>query len=121
MIQTKRIYDGVDDTDGTRILIDRLWPRGIAKDDAQLDDWMQDIAPSHELREWFDHDQSKWRTFKQAYQYELTKQESLITELCNYAQSGTLTLLYAASDQEHNNAIVLRDYIQDQLGPQTTD
>lgn len=115
MIQTKRIYGEPDPDDGYRVLVDRLWPRGVSKSDAALDDWMQAVAPSDELRQWFDHDPERWSAFRRGYRAELDSKTEQIEELCSRARPGTLTLLYAASDREHNNAVLLRDYLEGRL------
>ncbi len=112
MIKLKRIYDPVSPDDGKRILIDRLWPRGIKKEDARIDEWLKDIAPSEELRKWFSHEPSKWAEFKRRYREELKDKRELIDRLRSEAGKGTLTLLYAAKDREHNNAVVLKEVIE---------
>lgn len=114
-VRTKRIYDSVEPDDGTRVLVDRLWPRGVSKEEALLDDWMKEVAPSDELREWFDHDTDKWREFQSRYRDELREKDEQVEELLSHARSSTLTLLYAASDREHNNAVVLRDFLAERL------
>lgn len=108
-VRVKRVYETPAEEDGTRILVDRLWPRGVSKEDAALDDWMRDIAPSDELREWFDHDPERWKEFERRYRAELEEKEDLIEGLREYARDGQLTLVYAAKDQEHNNARVLQE------------
>lgn len=115
MIRTKRIYEDPEPEDGTRVLVDRLWPRGVSKEDARLDDWLQSVAPSDELREWFDHDPDRWTEFRRRYRAELEDKEDAVDQLLSYARSGTLTLLYAAADREHNNAVALRDYLEERL------
>jgi uncharacterized protein YeaO (DUF488 family) len=112
-IRTKRIYDDPDSKDGTRVLVDRLWPRGVSKDDAQLDAWVKSVAPSTELREWYDHDIERWDQFRERYRAELDEMEDEIDQLLEFASSGTLTLLYAAKDREHNNAVVLKRYLEE--------
>ncbi|MFC7139807.1 DUF488 domain-containing protein [Halosimplex aquaticum] len=114
-VHTKRVYDDPDPADGTRVLVDRLWPRGVSKEKAQLDDWMKDVAPSDELREWFEHDPGRWDEFRERYRNELDDRSERVQELLEYARTGTLTLLYAATDEEHNNAVVLADYLVDRL------
>lgn len=109
-IQTKRIYEEPDPEDGTRVLVDRLWPRGVSKEDAALDRWAKDVAPSDELRNWFDHDPERWDEFTERYRDELTDRD-VVDELRELADDGTLTLLYAATDREHNNAVVLQDVL----------
>jgi uncharacterized protein YeaO (DUF488 family) len=112
MIKLKRIYDPVSPDDGKRILIDRLWPRGIRKEDARIDEWLRDIAPSAQLRKWFSHEPSKWAEFKKRYREELKDKRELIDKLRSEAEKKTLTLLYAAKDREHNNAVVLKEVIE---------
>ena len=112
MVKTKRVYDPVSRDDGRRILIDRLWPRGIKKEDAQIDEWLKDIAPSNDLRKWFAHDPAKWLEFKKRYINELKKKSELVERLRTEAKKGTVTLLFAAKDVEHDNAVVLKELIE---------
>jgi len=111
-IEIKRIYDKNGRKDGTRILIDRLWPRGIKKEDARIDSWMKEIAPSDSLRKWFNHDPEKWNGFKKKYRTELNKKKELCEELTKKGKS-VITLIYAAKDEEHNNAVILKKYLED--------
>ncbi|MBJ6750144.1 DUF488 domain-containing protein [Geomonas anaerohicana] len=113
MIRLKRIYDEAAAQDGVRVLVDRLWPRGISKDKAHLDRWEKELAPSDELRHWFGHDPEKWQEFRARYRKELEGQGTLIEELAALAAGKTLTLLYAAKDEEHNNAVVLKEILED--------
>jgi uncharacterized protein YeaO (DUF488 family) len=113
MVKIKRIYDPISGSDGKRILVDRLWPRGITKDEARIDDWLKDIAPSNELRQWFSHDPSKWSEFKRRYKKELQKQAVLLDQLRRESAKGTVTLLFAAKDAEHNNAAALKAILKD--------
>ena len=107
-IHSKRIYDKPDEGDGFRILVDRLWPRGISKQEARIDLWMKDIAPSDDLRKWFAHDPAKWTAFSGKYRAELERKKELAVEIIEIVRSHKrVTLLYAASDKEHNNAVVL--------------
>jgi len=110
-VHLKRAYLPASPDDGTRILVDRLWPRGIRKVDAAIDQWMKDIAPSTELRQWFAHDPSRWDEFCHRYKSELAHNAELVNELRTIAKKGRLTLIYAASDELHNQAIVLRDVL----------
>ncbi len=110
-IQLKRVYEPPADTDGTRILVDRLWPRGLKKADADITEWMKEIAPSADLRKWFDHDPGRWAGFQSRYRAELDAQRPLLDRLQQIARHGRLTLLFAARDTEHNNAVVLRDVL----------
>ncbi|BCB96853.1 hypothetical protein JZK55_17750 [Dissulfurispira thermophila] len=112
MLKLKRIYDPPSKGDGKRILVDRLWPRGVKKEEARIDEWLKDIAPSDELRKWFSHDPSKWEEFKRRYKAELKDQGELIERLRAEAKRGTVTLLYAAKDKEHNNAVVLKEVVE---------
>jgi uncharacterized protein YeaO (DUF488 family) len=110
-IRLKRAYERPSAADGTRILVDRLWPRGVRKDAAAIDRWAKDLAPSTELRKWFGHDPERWREFKRRYTAELLRQPELLDELRTLAQRGSITLVYAARDQEHNEAIIIRDML----------
>lgn len=112
MIKIKRIYQEPDPRDGLRFLVDRLWPRGIAKEQASVDRWLKDIAPSAELRRWFGHDPAKWEEFRGRYLDELKDQRSLLDEIVRQAREETVTLLYAARDEEHNNAVVLKELLE---------
>jgi uncharacterized protein YeaO (DUF488 family) len=111
MIVVKRIYDPPSRTDGTRILVDRLWPRVIRKDEAAIDEWLKDIAPSTGLRLWFGHDTDKWPLFKARYKKELKEHGGIVDELRRKAKKGRVTLLYSAKDTEHNNAVVLKEVL----------
>lgn len=111
-IRIKRIYRAARVSDGKRILVDRLWPRGVAKGRARLTGWMKEIAPSDDLRRWFHDDPKAWERFKSCYETELAGNEGLIRELAGYAQDDVVTLLYASKDEAHNNAVVLRDYLR---------
>lgn len=113
MIHTKRIYEEPSEDDGTRVLVDRLWPRGISKEEANLDRWEKDLAPTGELRKWFGHDPAKWEEFLRRYRAELEGKEELLAQLRKEAGAGTVTLLYAAKDEEHNNAVALKRYIEE--------
>ena len=111
MIAIKRIYDPPAPSDGRRILVDRLWPRGVAKEAAKLDEWLKEIAPSDELRTWFGHDPARWEEFRARYREELHGHAELIERLRAEAKKGVVTLLFAARDEEHNNAVVLKELI----------
>lgn len=112
-IAIKRVYEQPEASDGKRILVDRLWPRGLSKEKAQLALWMKEIAPSDELRRWFGHDPEKFAEFRRRYQAELTSgaARDRLNELRELAREGQITLVYAAHDTEHNNAVVLRDLL----------
>jgi uncharacterized protein YeaO (DUF488 family) len=107
-LRLKRAYEKPAPEDGTRILIDRLWPRGISKEHAALDEWMKEIAPSAELRKWFGHDPAKWTEFQHRYTRELQAHAEELERLRSIARQGTLTLVYSAKDELHNDAVVLR-------------
>lgn len=109
MVKLKRIYDPPSADDGRRILVDRLWPRGVSKDDARTDEWLKEIAPSAELRKWFGHDPDRWEEFRKRYRDELKGHEELLERLRSEAKKGTVTLLFAAKDAEQNNAVVLKE------------
>jgi uncharacterized protein YeaO (DUF488 family) len=111
VVKIKRIYDPPSEDDGVRILVDRLWPRGISKEAAAIDEWERDIAPSDELRKWFSHDPAKWQEFRKRYVSELRKNPEVVSKLRTLAKKGPLTLLFAAKDVAHNNAVVLRELI----------
>ena len=111
MVKIKRVYDPVSPDDGKRILVDRLWPRGVKKEDASIDQWLKDIAPSAELRKWFGHDPAKWHDFRNRYTDELKEKTGIVDGLRREAQTRTVTLLFAARDAEHNNAVVLKEII----------
>ena len=112
-IQTKRVYELPGKDDGARVLVDRLWPRGLSKDHAALTLWLKEIAPSEELRKWFDHDPERWEEFWRRYRAELAHNETALHQLRALAREGRVTLLYAAHDTEHNNAVVLAGYLRD--------
>lgn len=110
-LRLKRAYEPVSPDDGVRVLVDRLWPRGLRRADAAIDRWMKDIAPSTELRRWFGHDAERWLTFHWRYSRELLERTTAIDELRELARNGTVTLVFAAHDEEHNDAVVLRDVL----------
>lgn len=111
-VEVKRVYDVPSAEDGVRILVDRLWPRGLKKEAAKLDDWLREIAPSDELRKWFGHDPDRWEEFKVRYFHELDRQSEALHELKEKASSGKVTLLFAARDETHNNAMALKEYLE---------
>lgn len=110
-IAVKRVYDPAGQEDGLRILVDRLWPRGLSRTDARIDRWDRDMAPSTELRRWFNHDPKRWVEFKRRYSVELDEQRLLIETIRGEVARGTATLLFAAKDTEFNNATALREYL----------
>jgi len=108
MIKIKRAYESSSEDDGFRILVDRIWPRGVSKEKANLDTWMKEIAPSNDLRKWFAHDPKKWKEFENKYRDELKDKSELINEIKDIEKDkGKVTLIYSAKDKEHNNAVVL--------------
>ncbi|MEP1896579.1 MAG: DUF488 domain-containing protein [Alloalcanivorax venustensis] len=113
-IQCKRVYDGVEKSDGHRVLVDRVWPRGIKKETLQADEWRKELSPSSELRKWFNHDPQRWAAFYQKFHAELEQQGEAVESVLKGANGGTLTLLYAAKDTEHNNAVALKMYLEKQ-------
>ena len=112
MIKLKRIYDPFSREDGKRILVDRLWPRGIKREHAHIDEWLKDIAPSNALRKWFSHEPSRWGEFKKNYNEELKGKEELLKRLLADSRKGTVTLLFGAKDIEHNNAVVIKEAVE---------
>lgn len=110
-IRIKRVYDEPASSDGMRVLVDRLWPRGLKKENARIDQWLKEVAPSDALRKWFGHDPAKWAQFKQRYFKELAPHRDTLRELLQQARSKTLTLLFAAKDEQHNNAVALKEYL----------
>lgn len=113
MFKIKRAYDKPVKDDGVRVLVDRIWPRGLSKESARIDLWLREIAPSTGLRKWFRHDPSKWSTFKARYEKELDSKSTLIDDLLELERThGVVTLVYGARDTEHNNAVVLKEYIE---------
>ena len=112
MIKTRRIYDKPDTDDGFRILVDRIWPRGLKKNDVKIDLWQKDIAPSDSLRKWFNHDQSKWNEFKSRYYNELKDKQEIVKLFLEKAGQETITLLYSSKEEKYNNAIALKEYLE---------
>jgi uncharacterized protein YeaO (DUF488 family) len=110
-IRLKRAYEPPAAEDGTRILVDRLWPRGVKKANAAIDEWMKSIAPSTELRKWFGHDPERWLEFRRRYRSEIRRHPAEFGRLRELAQDGPVTLVYAAHDDAHNDAVVLRDLL----------
>ena len=116
MIKIKRVYESAEENDGYRILVDRLWPRGVSKEKAKLDMWMKDIAPSNSLRKWFNHDPKRWDEFQNKYNEELKDKNDLLKEIKDLEKSkSTVTLVYGAKNEENNNAIVLRDKLNEMI------
>ncbi len=117
MIRIKRIYDPYSPEDGRRVLVDRVWPRGMRKDEAGLDEWLKDLAPSTALRKWFGHDPARWEEFQARYRAELGDPEprELLERLARDAEAGTVTLLYGAKDERRNQAVVIRQLVEERL------
>jgi uncharacterized protein YeaO (DUF488 family) len=113
MIKLKRVYDKEDSADGVRYLVERLWPRGIKKTSLHLDGWLKDVGPSTELRKWFSHDPEKWEQFKRKYFAELDRAPENCEPILQAARKGAVTLLYSSHDTEHNNAVALKEYIEE--------
>lgn len=111
-IKLKRAYEQPEQDDGTRILVDRLWPRGLTKQKAAVDLWLKEVAPSTELRKWFGHDPKKWRSFRSRYQRELRRHPDPLQLLQSKAKEGVVTLIYCARDQEHNEAGILKQLLE---------
>ena len=111
-VQLKRAYEPPAGRDGFRILVDRIWPRGISKDSARIDLWLKDIAPSTELRKWFGHDSNKWTEFRKRYFRELAKNPEAVAELRQQINRRAVTLVFGANDEQHNNAVALKDYVE---------
>ena len=111
-IRLKRAYEEPESQDGFRVLVDRLWPRGLSKEGAGIDLWLKEIAPSDGLRKWFGHDPAKWEEFRKRYFAELEEREESVEELRKKAGNDLLTLLFGAKDEEHNNAVVLKEFLE---------
>lgn len=115
MIRLKRAYDDPSRQDGLRILVERLWPRGVSKEKAAVDLWLKDLAPSTELRKWFDHDPEKWKEFCKRYWSELGEKKDLLKLLKYRTTEGNVTLVFAASDVERNSAVALKEYLEEKM------
>jgi uncharacterized protein YeaO (DUF488 family) len=116
-VRLKRVYEDAAAADGRRVLIDRIWPRGVSREQARLDEWARELAPSSDLRRWFGHDPARFAEFRRRYEAELAGQEEKLRELRGHARNGTLTLVYAARDTEHNDAVVLADLLRNSVEP----
>ncbi len=112
MIRIKRAYESVSEDDGYRILVDRLWPRGISKEKARIDCWLKELAPSTGIRHWYGHDPEKWSEFKSRYFSELDAHSELLKELLGYVREGTVTFVYSSKEQNLNNAVALKEYVE---------
>ena len=115
VFRTKRVYEPSDASDGIRMLVDRLWPRGLKKEAARLSGWLKEVTPSDELRKWFNHEPDRWEEFKERYFAELDASPGVWRLLLDAGRIGTVTLLYSAKDEEHNNAKALLEYLEEQL------
>ena len=111
-VRLKRAYEPAAPADGYRVLIDRLWPRGVSREQARLDDWAKELSPSSELRQWFGHDPGRFEEFRRCYVEELRSQRPRLTALRRRARDGTLTLVYSAHDTEHNDAVILAEVLR---------
>ena len=111
-IQLKRVYDDAAEGDGYRVLVDRLWPRGLSKDKARIDLWLREIAPSTELRQWYQHDPEKWDEFKKRYYHELESQPDAVRQLADLVKKQHVTLVYSSKNEDINNAVALKAYLE---------
>lgn len=116
MIHLKRAYEAPSPEDGRRVLVERLWPRGVTKERAALDSWMKEVAPSSGLRTWFGHDAAKWPEFQRRYREELRARPQEIARLVELSRRGDVTFVYGSRDEQHNAAVVLKDYVEGQQG-----
>ena len=114
MIKLKRVYENPSPKDGLRVLVERLWPRGLTKERAAVDLWLKDVAPSSELRKWFGHDPARWEQFQERYRQELREKKDVVQILRQKGKEGTVTLVYAARDEDHNGALALIRFLQGQ-------
>jgi len=112
----KRVYEEPAESDGTRILVDRLWPRGLTKEKAKINVWLKEIAPSAELRKWFNHEPSKWPEFKKRYWAEIDNNTEALSALKKHLANGTVTIVYSAKDEEHNDAVAIKQYLDKKSG-----
>lgn len=114
-IDHARVYDDLGKTQGARLLVDRVWPRGVSKVDLELDDWIKEVAPSTDLRKWFGHDTDRWEDFRRRYRAELDENEEAVERCRAWCRRGPIILLYGAKDRDHNQAVVLREYLRERL------
>ena len=112
MIKLKRVYDAAANSDGSRFLVERLWPRGVPKANLKIDAWLKDVGPSHDLRRWFAHDPKRWNVFRRRYFAELDSNPKVWKPVIQAARRGPVTLIYSSRDPEHNNAVAFKDYLQ---------
>ncbi len=120
MVRLKRVYQRASAKDGTRFLVERLWPRGIKKEDLKIQAWLKDVAPSDGLRRWFAHDPLKWSEFQERYRAELVGHPQAWQPILKLARHGEVTLVYSARDTEHNNALVLKDFLEEHMNGGST-
>ena len=112
MLKVKRVYEDTESSDGTRFLVERLWPRGIKKEELKMEAWLKEVAPSDSLRRWFAHDPLKWKEFQKRYRVELKSNPNAWKPILESAKRGDVTLLFSARDLEHNNAVVLKSFLE---------
>jgi len=117
-LNTKRVYESSSVDDGFRVLVDRLWPRGLSKEKAGIDLWMKEIAPSSELRKWYNHDPGKWKEFKKKYFRELNSNKELLNPLIEKIRGSDVTLLFSSKEERYNNAVALKEYIENYISPE---
>jgi len=111
-LNVKRVYEKPSGSDGVRVLVDRVWPRGLTKQKARVDEWMRDIAPSDSLRKWFGHDPEKWPEFEKRYFKELARNKDMVQRLVERSKKEKVTILFGAKDEEHNQAVAIKDYVE---------
>lgn len=119
-IDLARVHDDLGKTQGARLLVDRVWPRGVSKDALDLDDWIKKVAPSTDLRKWFGHDPDRWEEFQRRYRAELDNNEEAVERCLAWRRKGPVVLLFGAKDRDHNQTVVLREYLRDRLAQQDT-
>ncbi len=115
MVKVKRVYEKAQSRDGTRFLVERLWPRGMKKEELKMAAWLKEVAPSDALRRWFAHDPAKWNEFQKRYRAELTRNAGTVKPILEAAKHGDVTLLFSTRDTEHNNALVLKGFVEKRL------
>lgn len=115
MLKLKRVYETESRSDGTRLLVERLWPRGVSKATLRIDSWLKDVGPSTKLRQWFNHDPDRWPTFRTRYFRELDSRPEVWRPIVSAARRGTVTLVYSSRDTDHNNAVALKEYLQSKI------
>ncbi len=115
MLKVKRVYENAESGDGTRFLVERLWPRGMKKEELKMEAWLKEVAPSDSLRRWFAHDPLKWKEFQKRYRAELESNPNAWKPILESAKHGDVTLLYSARDTEHNNAVVLKSFLEERI------